>query len=335
MAIAIIGLGSMGKRRARLIAKLRPQEKLIGVDLNTDRCKAAEEELGIITTPDLAALLESKKTGDGIGADLKCAVISTSPLSHAKLINMCLSADVSVFTEINLVADMYDENIKLANEKSLTLYLSSTALFRNEMRYMIDRIGNCGESLSYTYHVGQYLPDWHPWESYKDFFVGAKRTNGCREILAIELPWIVAAFGPVKDVKYITGRKTKLDIEYDDSYMLLLTHENGHQGVFTVDVVCRKAVRSFEVFGENLFITWKGTPESLKEFDIDTKEEKTVNLYESTEHRDGYSPLIIENAYESELMDFFAVLDGNKQAEHTFEKDKDILSVIDKVEQLV
>ena len=35
--------------------------------------------------------------------------------------------------------------------------------------------------------LGQYLPDWHPWESYKSFFVSNKKTNGCRELFAIEL----------------------------------------------------------------------------------------------------------------------------------------------------
>lgn len=63
-----------------------------------------------------------------------------------------------------------------------------------------DKIKETNDSLTYIYHVGQYLPDWHPWESYKDFFIGKKETNGCREIYAIQLPWILDAFGLVKNV---------------------------------------------------------------------------------------------------------------------------------------
>ena len=44
--------------------------------------------------------------------------------------------------------------------------------------------------VNYIYHIGQYLPDWHPWENYKNFFVGDKRTGGVREIFGIDLPWL-------------------------------------------------------------------------------------------------------------------------------------------------
>ena len=326
MTIVVIGLGSMGKRRIRLLQQLR-DDTIIGVDSNESRCESAKKEFSIECECDLENTVRNYK--------VDYAFVCTSPMSHGKLINYCLSQGISVFTEINLVTDWYDENIKLANEKNCTLYLSSTALFRNEMTYMISRINSNDKVHGYTYHVGQYLPDWHPWESYKDFFVGDKKTNGCREILAIELPWIVAAFGRIKDIQYVLSKNTSLDVDYYDTYMLIVTHENGNHGSITVDVACRKPVRDFKVFGEDMFITWKGTPDTLMEYNIDTKKEEMINLYEATEHVEGYSPLIIENAYESELMDFFAVAEGNKEAWHTFEKDREILQWIDKVEGIV
>ena len=325
--IIVIGLGSMGKRRIRLLKKIKPDEMIIGVDLNPSRREAVREEFDINTQENLDEVLANLTQ-----EDLNYAFISTSPLSHAKIINSCLKAGVSVFTEINLVDDMYEENIQLAGENGCTLYLSSTGLFRNEMRYLIERVRNSGEPLSYVYHVGQYLPDWHPWESYKDFFIGDKRTNGCREILAIEFPWIVAAFGKITDVKFNKMKQTNLDIDFCDSVMVLVSHENGHMGTFIVDVVCRKAVRDFRVFGENMYITWKGTTDSLMEYDFETKEEKQINMYAESEHIDGYSRLIIENAYESEIMDFFDVAEGRKESEHTFTEDKEILGWIDKID---
>ncbi len=63
------------------------------------------------------------------------------------------------------------------------------------------RIDESSCNFSYTYHVGQYLPDWHPWEDIKDFFVNDKRTNGNREILVRELPWLTETFGEVIDFK--------------------------------------------------------------------------------------------------------------------------------------
>lgn len=326
MSIIIVGLGSMGKRRIRLLQRIRPDDKLIGVDNNTERRKMAEQEFAIDTAADLTTALLH---------DVKYAFVCTSPLSHSNIINQCLNSGVSVFTEINLVDDLYNENISLANEKGKVLYLSSTPIFRNEIRYITERVHNSGESLGYIYHIGQYLPDWHPWENYKDFFIGDKRTSGCREILTIEFPWMVHCFGEIADVKVISDRKTRLEIDYRDNYSILITHKSGHHGVIVADVICRKAVRYFELYGENLYLTWDGSTEGLREYDIENKSEHIVDLYEQVEHLTGYNALIVENAYESEILDFFAVAEKGKTPIHSFEQDKEILSWIDKVENYV
>lgn len=324
--IVVVGLGSMGKRRIRLLKKIRPNDEIVGVDSNIERCNCVAEEMGISVVADLAVALLEKP---------KFVLVCTSPLSHADIISKCLKAGANVFTEINLVDNLYEENLAMAKENGVCLYLSSTPIFRSEMRYITNRVWSYREKVNYTYHVGQYLPDWHPWESYKNFFIGNKKTNGCREILAIELPWMVKCFGEIEDIKYISGRTTKLGIDYNDGYFLLISHKNGAQGMFAVDVVCRKPVRNLRVYGEELFISWDGTTEGLLEYDIASKEEQKVNLYESVEHLKGYNSMIIENAYESELLDFFEAVEGKKNPEYSFELDKKILGWIDKVEENV
>ena len=334
MKIVIIGLGSMGKRRMRLLHEIADKEHLdidlLGVDGRADRRKEAEEQatglgFGIATYESLDRAMTSNN-------DIDAAVISTSPLSHSVIISECLSYGLNVFTELNLVTDGYDENLALAKVKGLTLFLSSTPIYRDEMRYITASVGNSGKKLNYTYHVGQYLPDWHPWETYKDFFIGNKRTNGCREILAVELPWMVKAFGDIESVQAISDRKTGLDIDFDDCYNILIKHKTGHTGVFTVDVVSRPPVRDLKIIGEEVFISWDGTPEGLKEYSEDEQKLKTVDLYSYVEHREGYNPTIVENMYVTELLDFLAVLKGEKSAEYSFEKDKVILEIIDRIE---
>lgn len=326
MDAIVVGLGSMGKRRIRLLQKIRPNDRLIGVDNNIERCKAVKNEFSIETMDDLTTALSG---------NVEYVFVCTSPLSHADIINRCLKSGVSVFTEINLVDDLYDENISLANEMGKVLYLSSTPLFRNEIRYITERVHDSKESLGYIYHVGQYLPDWHPWENYKGFFVGDRRTNGCRELFAIEFPWLVNCFGEIKDIKVISSSKTKLEIDYRDNYSILVTHKSGHHGVLIVDVICRKAVRYFEVYGENLYLTWDGSTTGLKEYNIENKSEQTINLYEQIDHMNGYNPMIIENAYKSEILDFFEVIEYGKKPIYSFNQDKVILNWIDKVENYV
>ena len=231
MKIIVIGLGSMGKRRLRLLSE-RKDVELFGIDSQESRCEEVKEKFGITCFKSIAEAVEAE--------NIEAAVISTSPLSHASIIKECLTHNLHVFTEINLVQAGYEENMALAKEKDLVLFLSSTFLYRKETQTIIEKVQNAKCPLNYIYHVGQYLPDWHPWESYNNYFIGNPRTNGCREIMAIDLPWVVTAFGPIKKFYVVKSKNTELNISYNDNYLITLEHESGHKGVFAVDVVALK-----------------------------------------------------------------------------------------------
>ena len=53
--------------------------------------------------------------------------------------------------------------------------MSSTLQYRKEIQFIKEEVKKVSGKVNYIYHVGQYLPDWHPWENYKDFFVGDAR----------------------------------------------------------------------------------------------------------------------------------------------------------------
>lgn len=324
MNIVVVGLGSMGRRRIRLLKRISNGFYIIGIDSKAERRKQAEEELSIRTQDNLEKVLIDIKP--------ECAVISTSPLSHAAIIEMCLRYDCHVFTELNLVNDKYDSNTALAKDKGRVLFLSSTFLYRDEIRYMINRVWETSGLLNYNYHVGQYLQDWHPWESIHDYFVGDKKTNGCRELFAIELPWIIKLFGEIESYEVVSGKNTKLPIQYNDNYLLIIKHITGHKGIFAVDVVSRKAVRNMEIYGENLYMTWDGTPCGLNEYDYNRKIEKNINLYETIDKQEGYASFVIENAYQNELEMFIKMVNGEGKAEYSFEEDYKVLEMIDIIE---
>ena len=179
------------------------------------------------------------------------------------------------------------------------------------------------------------MPDWHPWEDYRNFFVGDKRTNGCREILAIDMPWIINTFGRIKDVKVIKDKISSLDIDYPDNYLIMLEHETGNKGILIVDVVSRKAVRELLVYSENLYLTWDGTPNGLYKYDLSDKIMKNIKSYDNINKDNRYSDNIIENAYLDELIIFINKIRNNDNKErYTFEDDKYTLQIIDKIEEV-
>lgn len=322
MDIIVIGLGSMGKRRIGLIKEMYPEFGITGIDGRKDRRDEAAELLGI---PCYASLLE-------VGEKVECAFVCTSPLSHAAIITDCLERGWHVFTELNLVPDGYEKNILLAKEKKRVLFLSSTFLYREEIRYIKSRVA--GDNIwNYIYHIGQYLPDWHPWENYKDFFIGDSRTNGCRELMAIELPWLIRTFGKVKRTQVLADKMTGLSIDYRDNYMIQIEHENGNKGVLIIDVVSPVAVRKLEVYGEHRYIQWNGTPDSLREYNAEKDELEQVVLQEIEEHRDGYRAFVVENAYKNEIREFMETVMNGRQPQYGFVQDLEILKLIDTLEE--
>lgn len=318
MKIVVAGLGSMGKRRIRLIQKMYPDYMIIGIDDRADRREETGKQFGIECTDSI----------NNVNA-ADCAFICTSPLSHNNLIHECLLKSWNVFAELNLVPDGYQENMALAQEMNRTLFLSSTFFYREEIQYIRERVKS-DRRWNYVYHIGQYLPDWHPWESYKDFFLGDKRTNGCREIMAIELPWLTGTFGDVENVNVLSDKLTNLNIDYKDNFIIQLQHKNGNKGSLIVDVVSPMAVRKLEIYGEGAYLSWNGTPDSLAEFDAETKKLVYVTLSEE-DHMEGYGAFVVENAYENEIRKFFDVVAGIASAAYGFEQDLKVLQLIDAI----
>ncbi|WP_129597533.1 Gfo/Idh/MocA family protein [Anaerophilus nitritogenes] len=324
MNIVVVGLGSMGKRRIRLIKKYDSNIEIYGVDNNQERREECEKKYNIEAYSSLNDLFDKIK--------INCAFVCTAPLSHSKIITQCLERKIHVFTELNLVSDEYDKNITLSKKNGVVLFMSSTFLYREEINKIRSLINEADCLLNYTYHVGQYLPDWHPWENYNNFFVGNKRSNGCRELFAIELPWLIDVFGDIIKIDVVKSKMSNLNINYNDNYLVMVQHATGHKGVFIVDVVSRKAVRNLEIFGEKLFLQWDGSPEGLKIFDYHKKEEKTIQLYDKIDQLEQYSSFIVENAYFNEIVSFFETVNGNNEPIYSFEKDKSILKIIDEIE---
>jgi len=325
--IVVIGLGSMGKRRTRIVRSLYPEFCVFGVDMSAERRRAFVDEFSLPVYASLAEAMENRK--------IDAAIISTSPLAHGEIANECLCYGLHVFTEINLQPSKYEDNMQLAQVNHVKFFLSSTFLYRKETQFIHQEVKAVKEPLAYMYHVGQYLPDWHPWEDYRNYFVAKRESNACRELFAIEMPWLINTFGKIESLQVISDKMSHLDLPYHDNYMVIIKHVGGHKGVLAVDVVSREAVRDFCVYGEHLFIKWDGTPHGLQKKNLDNGELKPIQLYEQemARHDDNYSRNIIENAYESEIKAFVSAISDGKKPVYGYSDDVETLSWIDKIEE--
>jgi len=87
MKIIVIGLGSMGKRRIRLLSENKDIH-LFGIDSQESRCEEVKEKFGLKCYSSIAKAVAAEHPD--------AAVISTSPLSHSAIIKECLENDLHV-----------------------------------------------------------------------------------------------------------------------------------------------------------------------------------------------------------------------------------------------
>ena len=78
MTVMVVGLGSMGRRRIRLLQKFSLELLILGVDNSEERCRKVQQEYGIPIFNDVEDACREN--------DIECAFICTSPLAHANLI---------------------------------------------------------------------------------------------------------------------------------------------------------------------------------------------------------------------------------------------------------
>ena len=104
MKLLVIGLGSMGKRRVRLLKEYDASIEVIGLDKQEKRRKEAEEIYSIKTYDNMEEINFSEIDG---------VLLCSSPLTHTELIlNLNSKGIYNIFTELNIITNYYNENIK-------------------------------------------------------------------------------------------------------------------------------------------------------------------------------------------------------------------------------
>ena len=64
------------------------------------------------------------------------------------------------------------------NQKILKLFVANEiSLFSNIIKDIIDH-KKLGRISSVEININSYMPDWHPYESYKEYYVGKKELGG-------------------------------------------------------------------------------------------------------------------------------------------------------------
>ena len=322
MNILVIGLGSMGKRRIRCLKSLG-HDNIIGFDVRADRRDEVKVKYGIEVTSDIST---------GAQYNIDTIVISTPPDKHNECIKFAVENRKPAFVEASVLLEGLEELNTLAKDRGVLIAPSCTMRFHPVIKDIKSIVSGSqyGKVTNFSYHSGQYLPDWHPWENVEDFYAGRKETGGCREIVPFELTWIADVMGMPKKVGGFFGKTMDIGADIDDTYVISMDFGDFY-GNITVDVVSRYATRSLILNMERGQILWRWDENLLKVYDA-VSQKWIHHYYPQGQTVEGYNKNIIENMYIEETNSFINAIEGKRAFPNSLDDDIEVLKLLYKLE---
>jgi predicted dehydrogenase len=319
----VIGLGSMGRRRVRCLQHHGVQQ-ICGYDPRLDRRERAAQEYGI-------QLREHLDGPDLRSFDL--VVISTPPDAHHTAIGWSIDAGKPCFVEASVIREPLLALDERARAKGVLVAPSCTLRFHSAIRDIVEAVQSrrYGKVCNFSYHCGQYLPDWHPWEPVTDYYVSNPLTGGAREIVPFELTWMTEAFGWPTQVRGTKLATTDVGAPIDDTYAAVLRFD-GFAGTLLVDVVARQAVRKLTLNFERASLSWDWDSGTVHIYEADTGRNVDLHQPRTTAHA-GYHQNIGEAMYIAEVGAFLAAAQGRGTFPHTLQDDIRVLALLEAIER--
>ena len=319
----VIGLGSMGKRRVRCLQALGvSSENIYGMDRREDRCIEARDKYGINIVHNENEMNFS---------ETEAIIVSLPPDKHFEGVKTAFKYRKPVFIEASVVLEDV-KKIKENNRDDIFIAPSCTFIFHPVIKKIKDIIasGEYGKVSNFSYHSGQYLPDWHPWENVNEFYVSNRVTGGAREIVPYELTWIVDILGVPNEIKGYFRKTANIGCDIEDSYVCSLNY-GDMVGSLLVDVVGRNAIRNLVINFEYAQLQWRSDRDQLEVYTSANAEWKHIDLGEMI-HEDGYNKTINERMYIEEIDSFLNGIEDSNYYPNTIEKDIQVLKLLEQIE---
>jgi predicted dehydrogenase len=250
-SVGILGLGSIGRRHARVLSSLMPdlqiyahrtskgalQEGFTGVtELDRDAFFSSKFDLVVISNP---SSLHLQTLRDVLSANLAGTVLVEKPF--------CLPGEADAAEK--LIADA--GGIRILPGNTLRFHPAVASL----QAAVRDRM--LGNTLECHAHFGTYMPGWHPYEDYRSTYAARRDLGGGVLMTSIhEIDLVHHLFGPGRVAAALVGRLSLDEIDVEDSAHLLLTLERCRVANVSLNFFERPADRSLKVIFERGVWSW-------------------------------------------------------------------------------
>lgn len=319
MRVLLFGHGSMGKRRVRNLRAIG-EFNISCYETNTER--HTDSSIHFIDTEEISTEIKE--------ADF--VVVSTPPDRHSEYVKLAMANAKPVFVEASVLLEEVKPLLELSNNH--LVYPSSTLYNHPAIKEISEMVQSkrYGRTTNLSYHSGQYLPDWHPWEDIRDYYVSNPLTGAAREILPFELTWMTKIFGDILDIKGIFEKTSDLSVNIDDTYCCAIKFENNVLCSLLIDVTSRAATRRLILNFEEAQLRWDWNNDYFEIYSAEKSNWDKRYFKLNKESAKGYDPSIVEEMYISELKKFLGHYFIGLERQNTLQDDIRVLEALNKLE---
>ena len=247
----VIGCNSIGQRHIGNLLSLGVGD-IVAFDAREDRRAEAEARLGV---PTVGTMQEGWEWNPDV------ALIATPTSLHVPLALEAARRGCHLFIEKPLgdSLDGVDELLSIVDENKLTSLVGCNMRFHHgpaTIKRLLDEEA-IGRIITIVIDAGHYLPDWHPWEDYRQMY-SANASLGGGVLLdgRDEIDYARWLFGEVAEVYSQGGKFSSLDIDTEDSVNILMKVVSGFSVSIHMDYIQRAYCRTCKVIGEEGTIVW-------------------------------------------------------------------------------
>ena len=274
MRILIIGAGSVGKRHLNNFRELGV-DALGAVDTREDRRREIAERFSSVRV--------HPRLDDALSEGYDAAVVCTPTAFHTDAARRSLMAGTHVLME-KPISDRLEgvaETLALARQRQRVYMVGYTYRFWPPLQAAHDLLsrGAIGRPLFADITFSQYLPDWHPWEDYRDWFMSSREQGGgalLDESHAVDMArWLL---GDITHVSCRTGNLSTLQMTADDFAQFTVAIAPDMLATIHVDVFGRQSRRTLSVTGElgNLHVDI--SQGEIQVYDVASQSVQTISI---------------------------------------------------------
>ncbi len=251
MKTLIAGLGSVGRRHLRNLIALGENDIIL---LRSHRATLPEDELaGYPVETDLQEALNKHNPN---------AVIIANPTAlHMDVAIPAAQRGCHILLEkpVANTLDRVNELQEAAQKGGSRILVGFQFRYHPTLRKSREFIqqGALGNVLTAHAHWGEYLPQWHPWEDYRQSYAArADLGGGVIVTLTHPLDYLRFIVGEVDSLWSFNGHISPLELDVEDIAEIGLTFASGAVGGIHLNYIQRPPVHRMEIVGTNGTLRW-------------------------------------------------------------------------------